>query len=151
MSAAENTQREKEAQEMATTLVAVEDTMERLMKVASAENVFAKPIQKDDMIIIPAAEVMSGMGLGAGFGMGMMGAKEKKEKEPEEGAGGGGGGGGRVLSRPVAVVVAADGSVRVEPIIDKTKIALTAIITNGILGFLLIRLFRRKGALRKVF
>ncbi|MBE0429692.1 MAG: hypothetical protein IBX61_07440 [Thermoleophilia bacterium] len=124
----------------------VEDTMERFIDVANVDRVYGEPIAKDDTLIIPAAEVMGGLGLGAGFGMGAV--KEKQEeRQADEGGGGGGGGGGRVQSRPVAVVVAANGDVRVEPIIDKTRIVLTAIVANGILFLFLARMFRRRKSL----
>ncbi len=132
----------------------VEDTLSRLMEAADVDRVFGDPIQNNGTTIIPVAEVMGGMGVGSGFGMGAMGKQKKSEAQgnaeagseetPEEGAGGGGGGGGRVHSRPVAVVVASGGDVRIEPMIDKTKVAITAVIANTILGFMLLRLFRRR-------
>lgn len=142
----------------------VEDTMNRLMDAADVDRVFGDPIQNNGTTIIPVAEVVGGIGVGSGFGMGTMGKPRGRQKKidthgetqsetqgeaqgepgqtPEEGAGGGGGG-GRVHSRPVAVVVASGGDVRVEPLVDKTKVVLTAVIANTILEFMLLRLFRR--------
>jgi uncharacterized spore protein YtfJ len=76
-------------------------------------------------VIIPAAEVVAGMGFGAGYGAGGQIA------EDGGGSGGGGGGGGKVFARPVAVIIADKNGVRVEPVMDPTKIALTALTAFG--------------------
>jgi uncharacterized spore protein YtfJ len=60
------------------------------------------------------------------------------------GGGGGGGGGGRVFSRPVAVVVASPEGVRVEPVLDVTKIALAALTAGGFMLATLARMSRRE-------
>lgn len=90
--------------------------------------------------IIPVAEVISGMGMGGGFGKGKM-AGSRKPGENEEG--GGGGGGGRVRSRPIAVVVASGENVWVEPVVDKTRVAIAGIVAGCIAGFLIMRIFGR--------
>jgi uncharacterized spore protein YtfJ len=105
----------------------VQETLETFLETANVNKVYAQPVQHEDTIIIPAAEVVAGMGFGAGYGGG--GPVE------DQGGGGGGGGGGKTFARPVAVVIADKNGVRVEPVMDPTKIALTALTAFGfILG-----------------
>jgi len=85
----------------------VKDTMDKFLTAASVNAVYGEPIQSGDTLIIPTAEVLSGMGFGMGLGVGNNAAKDEQGKPVQNsGGGGGGGGGGRVLSRPVAVVIA---------------------------------------------
>ncbi len=63
----------------------------------------------------------------------------------ESGGGGvGGGGGGRTLSRPVASIVVDPNGVRVEPIVDVTKLWLAALTAAGFCFAMLARMQRRK-------
>jgi uncharacterized spore protein YtfJ len=61
-------------------------------------------------------------------------------KENNEGMGGGGG--GRVFSRPVAVIVASPEGVRIEPVVDPTKIVLAALTTVGFMAGMFARMFK---------
>ena len=108
-------------------LAQIEHSIESFLSVADAGKVFAAAIRKGETTIIPAAEVMTGMGFGHGFGRGT----ETGDGAEHRGGGGGGGGGGHALARPVAVVVASPEGVRVEPVIDVTKIALAALTAGG--------------------
>jgi uncharacterized spore protein YtfJ len=92
--------------------------MEKMLALARPESVFAEPVKAGDYTIVTASEAWAGMGFGfgAGGGPGPSGSTE--------GEGGGGGGGGVSTGRPVAAITAGPGGVRVEPIIDVTKIAL---------------------------
>ncbi len=104
-------------------LAHVEQTLDRFLAVPDVGKAFGEPIRQGDVTIVPAAEVMTAMGFGIGFGGGTEAGRE--------GGGGGGGGGGSALARPVAAVVASPEGVRVEPIVDVTKIALAAITAGG--------------------
>ncbi len=104
-----------------------EQILDRFLEVAAVDTVFGEPIRHGETTIVPAAEVLTGMGFGFGFGRGSEGG----DKPKHEGGGGGGGGGGSVLARPVAVVVASPQGVRVEPVIDVTKVALAALTAGG--------------------
>ncbi len=117
----------------------VKDTMDKFLAAASVEAVYGEAIHSGDNLIIPTAEVLSGMGFGMGVGVGNNAVKDEHGTPTQNSAGGGGGGGGgRILSRPVAVVIASPDSVRVEPVVDVTKIALAALTAGGfILGMLL--------------
>jgi uncharacterized spore protein YtfJ len=81
----------------------------------------------------------------AGEAQKMAAGQDEAEAEPgmpEEG--GGMGGGGRVSAWPVAVVVASGDSVQVQPVIDNTKIAMTAIIAGTVSIFLILRSLIRR-------
>ena len=101
----------------------VQETLETFLEAADVNKVYAQPVQHEDNLIIPAAEVVAGMGFGAGYGAG--------GSPPDNGGGGGGGGGGKTFARPVAVIIADKNGVRVEPVMDPTKIALTALTAMG--------------------
>ncbi len=109
----------------------VQSSMENFISVADVKRVYGQPVQHGETIIIPAAEVVAGMGFGAGYGAG--------GPDDADGVGGGGGGGGKALARPVAVVIADEEGVRVEPVVDPTKIALAALTAAG---FILSTLFK---------
>ena len=98
---------------------------ERILGAGDVSKVYGKPIQKGDATIIPAAEILAIGGFGAGGGSGADPLTKRR------GGGGGGGGGGRVFARSVAVIVATPEGVRVEPVIDITKIALAALTAAG--------------------
>lgn len=104
------------------------DVMLRLIEAADASKVYAAPIQHGETLLIPAAEVLAvaGFGIGAGTGSG-----PDSSGRPRAGGGGGGGGGGRTLARGVAVIVSSPDGVRVEPVVDVTKIALAALTAAG--------------------
>ncbi|GAB4396623.1 MAG: hypothetical protein OHK0052_18100 [Anaerolineales bacterium] len=101
----------------------VQETFEQFLLTADVSAVYGAPYTVGENTIIPAAEVLAGMGIGAGFGSGSDGDGDA--------GGGGGGGGGRTFSRPVAVIIANEHGVRVEPIVDVTKIALAALTAVG--------------------
>ena len=121
------------------------DTMEKFLSAASVKAVYGEPIRSGDALIIPTAEVLSGMGFGLGAGVGNN-ADRNAEGQPVQnsGGGGGGGGGGRVLSRPVAVIIASPEGVRVEPVVDVTKVALAALTAGGFILGMLLRMLRGK-------
>jgi uncharacterized spore protein YtfJ len=130
-SQAEQTQSEMDDSEAV--IAFMEDTMDTFMAAASVNAVYAEPVKKGDILMIPAAEVIAGLGFGVGSGSGPITDKGST------GNGVGGGGGGRVFSRPVAVIVASPEGVRVEPVFDITKIALAAITASAVM----IGMFRR--------
>lgn len=111
----------------------VQDTLDDFLATADVSRVYGAPIENEDTLIIPTAEIVAGMGFGAGYGMG------PDSNNETTGLGGGGGGGGRVFARPVAVIVSTPEGVRVDPVIDPTKIALAAFTT---FGFVIATLFK---------
>jgi uncharacterized spore protein YtfJ len=120
-------------------LEATQEVMELFLETASVDRVYGDPIQHGDLVIIPSAEVLAGLGFGMGSGFGDDRGSPEEGRRGGRGGGGGGGGGGRTLSRPVAVVIASPEGVRVEPVVDPTKIALAALTAAG---FMLGMFFR---------
>ena len=121
----------------------VGDTLEKFLEVASVEAVYGEPVQHADQIVIPCAEIVCGLGFGIGTGFGVNeGQGEDDNPAKNAGGGGGGGGGGHVLSRPVAVIVASPEGVRVDPVVDVTKVALAALTAGGFMVGMLLRMAR---------
>ena len=128
-------------------LAVVEDTLEAFLETASVDRVYGEPINHGETLIIPTAEVLVGLGFGAGYG----GGKSNDEASKQDlGGGGGGGGGGRTLSRPVAVIIASPGGVRVEPVVDPTKIALGLFTAVGFMAAMAMRMLSPRKALREL-
>jgi uncharacterized spore protein YtfJ len=125
-----------------------QDTMEEFLAAADVRVVYGEPIEHDDTMIIPTAEVLCGLGFGVGNGSGT--SAEQNPEKPSQGSGSGGGGGGRILSRPVAVVIASPEGVRVEPVVDITKIGLAALTAVGFMVGMMFRMSSRRHALPAV-
>ena len=121
---------------------AFQDTMEEFLAAGDVRVVYGEPVQHEDTIIIPTAEVLCVAGFGIGGGSGT--DAQKNPEKPSQGSGSGGGGGGRILSRPVAIVVASPEGVRVEPVVDITKIALAGLTAVGFMVGMLFRMNRRQ-------
>ena len=125
-----------------------QDTMEEFLAAADVSVVYGEPIQHGDTIIIPTAEVLCGLGFGVASGSGT--SAEENPDKPSKGSGLGGGGGGRILSRPVAVVVASSEGVRVEPVVDITKIGLAALTALGFMVGMMFRMSSRRHSLPSI-
>lgn len=130
----------------------MQDTLTRFLDTASVTRVYGEPQQYGDTVLIPAAEVLVGLGFGAGYGFGSSKEEQatKDKREDDWGGGGGGGGGGRTLSRPVAVIVASPQGVHVEPVVDTTKLALAAITAAGFMLATLFGIFSPKRLARRM-
>ena len=111
-----------------------QETMETFIETADVSKVYGEPIIHEETMIIPAAEVLAFAGFGAGYGSG--------GPEDTGGEGGGAGGGGRTFSRPVAVVIVDNNGVRVEPVVDPTKIAMTFFTALGFMVATVARMMR---------
>jgi uncharacterized spore protein YtfJ len=128
------------------------EAVERLVSSADASKVFGVPVVSGERTVITAAQVGGGGGFGSGMGMGMpkkardfsADATEEGSKQRGDGAGGGGGGGGRSSGRPVAVIVIGPEGVEVKPILDVTKITLTALAAFGVLAGLSVKKLLKK-------
>jgi uncharacterized spore protein YtfJ len=125
----------------------IELTIERFLDTASVDLVYGDPVEHGDTLIIPTAEILAGLGFGVGSGSGSAGKHD--EEDGEEGGegygeGGGGGGGGRTFARPVAIVVSSPEGVRVEPVVDVTKIALGFLTAAGFMTGMILRMLSPK-------
>ena len=118
----------------------VQTTLDKFLSAANVEAVYGPPIEQGENAVIPAAEVLSIVGFGLGLGGGSQYATEPENT----GSGGGGGGGGRVLARPVAAIIMSPTGVRVEPIVDVTKIVLAVFTTLGFMVGMLTRMMSRR-------
>lgn len=133
----------------------VQDTLGEFLQSASVDAVYGTPIQDGDTLIIPAAEVLTVMGFGVGSGRGTGYSKEtdsdeEQSDEVSEGSGSGGGGGGRVLARPAAVIISTPEGVRVEPVVDVTKLGLAALTAAGFMVGMLLRMMNPRNALKDI-
>jgi uncharacterized spore protein YtfJ len=127
------------------------ELVERLFIVAEPEVVFSDPVTQGEYTAITAREVTIGLGFGFGGGGGrgpnVATGEDVAETDtlPDAGAGfgGGGGGGGSSAGRPVAVIEIGPSGVRVEPIVDPTKIAIAMFTTLGSMGIMLMKMARQ--------
>jgi uncharacterized spore protein YtfJ len=96
--------------------------------------------------VITASETIGGLGYGFGGGGGVDNSKDAEEDAESGpasyGSGGGGGGGGSILARPVAVISIGPDGVRVEPIMDPTKVAIAFLTTMAAI-FMSMRRIRK--------
>jgi uncharacterized spore protein YtfJ len=127
----------------------IELTLERFLDTASVDLVYGDPVEHGDTLIIPTAEILAGLGFGVGSGSGSAGKHDEEGEEGVEGGegygeGGGGGGGGRTFARPVAIVVSSPEGVRVEPVVDVTKIALGFLTAAGFMTGMILRMLSPK-------
>jgi uncharacterized spore protein YtfJ len=116
----------------------IEQVMSQLVTNTSVNTVFGAPVEREGAVVIPCAEITVGMGMGTGSG-------PVDAQGNSTGSGGGGGGGTR--GRPIAAVVITNEGVRVEPIMDITKVALAGLSTAAFILLWFGRLIRadRKG------
>ena len=115
--------------------------IERLFEVASPAGIFSEPVENGEYTVIAASEVSVGMGAGFGTGYG--------EEQGESGAGGGGGGGGYSSGRPIAAIEIGPAGVRVEPIVDPTKIVIAFFSTFAAIFVAISRVKRQAAELSK--
>lgn len=122
------------------------ELMEQLIAVADAKSVYSDPIESGEYKVITASEVRVGMGFGFGGGGGVEAehteTEQDEETTPSSGYGGGGGGGGIAFGRPVAAIEIGPQGVRVEPIVDPTKIAIAFFST-------MVSMFAMMGRLKR--
>lgn len=135
-----------------------QSTMDRFIDVARVESAYGEPVTHGDQLLITTAEVVGfmGMGFGGGSGYGSPSDEEAVQKSGDTetkmagGEGGGGGGGGNVLSRPVALIIASPQGVRVEPIVDVTKLGLAALTAFGFMAATLFKMSSYRRAVKSM-
>lgn len=111
---------------------------DRLLDTARPEAVFSAPVTAEGRTVIAAAEVLVGAGFGGGGGSG----PTSEGQSEGENTGMGAGVGGFAQSRPVAVVIIDRDGVRVEPVVDVTKLGIAALTVFGSMFFFLARMLR---------
>ncbi|MEM7029667.1 MAG: spore germination protein GerW family protein [Chloroflexota bacterium] len=125
------------------------EILKKLIAVAQPTSVYSEPIQAEKHTIITATEVSVSMGFGYGAGGGSETSTGESDTETEEvatskGSGGGGGGGGYSTGRPVAAIIINADEVRIEPIVDRTKIAIAFFTALGSMLLLFNKIRRRR-------
>ena len=117
--------------------------MGRLFEATRPGAVFAEPVTQGSYTVITASELSIGMGYGFGGGASLK-SESEDESEEESGAdfGSGGGGGGGATARPVAAVEIGPNGVRVEPIVDPTKISIAFFTALGSMFMMLLKMRR---------
>jgi len=115
-----------EPQTIQPTMQTIEQTIGRLIETARTDAVFGQPVQRDGTTIIPCSEVS----LGLGWGSGSTPPSPDTQKKQQAGIGGGVGGG--IRERPVAVIVMDSQGVRVQPILNVTRVAVSVFSTAGL-------------------
>jgi uncharacterized spore protein YtfJ len=118
--------------------------LEKVLAAASPNVVFGQPVESGGYTVITASEVFAGGGFGYGGGSGPAGAEPAATDAPQASGHGGGGGGGSA-GRPVAVISIGPDGVKVEPVVDATKLGIAAITAWGALALFLARFARRAG------
>lgn len=115
------------------------ELISKLFNITQPDMVYGQPIVAGDHTIITASEFTASIGVGYGGGGGTAPADSAEEKETEGagGFGGGGGGGGMTTARPVATIIVSPSGVRVEPIVDVSKIAITMFTALGAMALAL--------------
>jgi len=117
--------------------------MEKLLAAARPGAVFGEPVTAGNYTIITASEIGAGGGFGFGAGGGVSPAATSEtpgEEQEDSGGGSGIGGGGGSMGRPVAAIIIGPEGVRVEPVVDATKIALAVFTTAGAMLMMLGRM-----------
>lgn len=99
----------------------VEEALNRIFEGTQASTVFGEPREVDGKTYITASVVhrVGAFGFGGGAGT--------DEKGFTLGSGGGGGGGGQAEGRAIAVIEISPDGVKVTPVLDLTRILVTAV------------------------
>jgi uncharacterized spore protein YtfJ len=100
--------------------------LEKLFSAAHHSAVYSDPVQQGEYTVITACEVMVGGGFGFGRGIGPASEDQAATTTMTAGGGGSGGGGGS-NARPVATIIIGPDGVQVKPVVDVTKLAITAL------------------------
>lgn len=126
--------------------------IDRVMVAALPGAVYSEAVSAADQTVITASEVFAGgaVGFGGGAGIGNIphenGSDEQTTSQQGTGAGGGSGSMGGSKGRPVAAIIINDQGVRIEPIVDVTKLGLAFFTT---MAAILITLFKIRGSILK--
>jgi uncharacterized spore protein YtfJ len=116
------------------------EVMNKITAIACVDAAFGEPVRQSDTVVIPCAEVS--MGGGMGMGGGPSGNTEQEKLVIGMGSGVGGG----ATSRPIALIIMTQEGVRVQPIVDATKIALAFFTTATFMLMQIARLRRAEPA-----
>jgi uncharacterized spore protein YtfJ len=109
------------------------DTLADLQEKANVNACFGEPITVEGRTIIPVARVSYGLGMGVGQGPAAEGEEGATEKM------GTGGGGGGMAASPLGVIEVTSKGTRIEPVIDKQKVAIASMLVGAWSAFWVAR------------
>jgi uncharacterized spore protein YtfJ len=112
----------------------IAEVLAHAMERFDAKIVFAEPVEKDGIVVIPAAKVIGGGGGGDG-----------QDKHGQRGEGGGLG----LIARPVGAFVIRDERVTWEPAVDVNRVVATIATVVIAAGVVVGRVLRAKAKRRK--
>ena len=115
------------------------DAFEDIRTEANVNACFGEPVTVEGRTVIPVARVGYGFGMGAGQGPIAEVEAEIPEMEEMGSGGAGGGGGGGMTSSPLGVVEITAQGTRVEPIVDRQKVAIVSMLVGAWTVFWLSR------------
>ena len=101
----------------------VDEMLQGVRDALTVQRVFGEPIERDGVLIIPAASVRGGGGGGG---------------DAEQNGGGGFG----LTAKPVGTYVVSDGRVRWEPAVDVNRIVLGAQVAAVIIALVIVSVLR---------
>jgi uncharacterized spore protein YtfJ len=116
--------------------------LDKVVAAAHPNVVFGQPVESSGYTVITASEVAAGGGFGFGGGSGSGPAGTAQSSEAQVGGYGAGGGGGS-MGRPVAIISIGPDGVKIDPIVDVTKLGIAGISAWAALAVSLARIFRR--------
>jgi uncharacterized spore protein YtfJ len=106
------------------------DTLADLREEANVNACFGEPVAVEGRTIIPMARVGYGLGMSVGQGPTVEGEEGTAEK-----MGSGGGGGGGMAASPLGVIEVTSKGTRIEPVIDKQKVAIVSMLVGAWTAF----------------
>lgn len=111
----------------------VPEVLNRANDAMTVRRVYGEPVERDGVVVIPAAAVQGGGGGGSGGGT---------DGRPEGGHGEGAGAGWGARAHPVGAWVIRDGDARWEPAIDVSRVIVGAQVV-AVLALLTLRTWMR--------
>jgi uncharacterized spore protein YtfJ len=112
----------------------VPKVLDRINDAMTVRRVYGEPVERDGVVVIPAAAVQGGGGGGSGGGT---------DGRPDGGHGEGSGAGWGAGARPVGAWVIRDGDARWEPAIDVSRAIVGAQVV-AVLALLTLRTWMRR-------
>ncbi len=112
---------------------------QELQTKAGVRSVFGEVIEVDGHKLIPVASVAYGFGVGGGQG--------PKRQEKGDAPGGGGGGAGMRIE-PIALIEVTNGALKIQPIVNVTRIAIAGMLLSAWTVFWVTRTIRKVAAAR---
>jgi uncharacterized spore protein YtfJ len=105
------------------------EILEQARDSLTVRRVYGEPIERDGMLVVPAALVIGGAGAGGGEG-------KRGDETAMAGTGSGGGWGG--IARPIGAFVISNGHVQWQPVVDVNRVILGGQLV-AVVGLLVLR------------